>query len=325
VFAQLPQIRIRFVLATAIGSNLFCSVVSLQTHASIIVTSSNSNAVTVDVTAPPYGDFVHFTAGANNMALSVPATLGPNGIPNIGVTSGDAFQNFSNSYSNGDGEISVSDNPFAVTVIHGSGIPASNKRLWFGGWGTLDAAGFDLELPRANGTLEVYAGGFAGGTSGGGTLSAVSSTGADTASILRSGHGTGFGPWAGVFTVAWMNETPGSLLSVSLQNVPVSASGNTGLIAAAVTIPEPGAVMLAAVAMFGVLLIQRRGGRVPVEQRRPPSSSRQRPFVQAPIPQRPTTARALGLRAAGTAVFIVISTTPWGTANLIRIPWDANS
>ncbi len=184
-----PQIRCRFVLLVAASICPFWSEVAPSLRAAVIVTGINSNGETVDLTTSSYGDFVHFTANATNEITSTLATLGPSGIPNIAVTSGAAFQNFFNTYSNGEGEISIPNNPFAVTVVHGGGTPASNRRLWFGGWGTHDAAGFDLVLPSANGALEVFAGGFAADGSGGGTLTAVSSGGSGSSNILRSGNG----------------------------------------------------------------------------------------------------------------------------------------
>lgn len=209
--------------------------------AGIWVTGQNSNGELVNFAESPQIDFVHFTGTASNLYSSTLATLNAMGIPDTSVVQGTAFRNFTNSYSNlglARGEISVSDNPFANVIYHGQGQPASNSRLWFGGWGSTDTAGLEVLLPYSEGKLEVYVGGYAGGVNGGGRLTAEIGGLQSTAALFPSDEGDFGGHWGGVFTVFWQSEIPNSLLSISLANIPEWDGGNTGLIAVRV-VPEP--------------------------------------------------------------------------------------
>lgn len=226
------------------------------------MTGQNSNGESVNFVESLQNDFVHFTGTASNPYSSTLATLNAAGIPDTSVVQGTVFRNFTNSYLNlglTGGEISSPDNPFANVVYHGQGQPASNSRLWFGGWGSTDSAGFEVLLPYSEGKLEVYVGGYAGGINGGGRLTAEIGGLQSTAALFVSGEGDFGGHWGGVFTVLWQSEIPNSVLSVSLANIPEWDSGNTGLIAARV-VPEPTAFGIGAVAALWLGFGRKRHG-----------------------------------------------------------------
>lgn len=219
------------------------------------VSASATSGGTYNLT--DYTNWVHFTANANNGG-SVSATLS-GGIPDVAVSAGSAFSNFSDTFTNGggNGEISAADNASAVNVQYAAG-PLSNSRVWFGTWGASEGVNFELVVPTAAGTMLLFSAGNNSAAAGGASLTATTPSETQNATFTASGSGN----WGALFTVNWTGRTVGDVMTLQFANVPAGGGGNAGLIA--VVVPEPSTVVLAcmgAAVLAGSKL--RRKGRSP--------------------------------------------------------------
>jgi hypothetical protein len=228
----------------------------LSASADLLVLSQPTNGGSFDLT--PYSDFVHFTGTASNSGGSVFASLGSNGLPTTAIVQGSRFHNFTDTYTNGSGQISQPDNDEVLELLHGGGSPDPNSRLWFGEWGEPESVSFDLTIPTSVGRAMLFVGG-ATEIGGGATLTAtmLGSNNSDT----RVYTTPDVGHWGNTFHVYWVNETPGDTLRFELTNIPARGIGNTGVIGAAL-VPEPSALWLAAIGctFLGAAAL-RRGNR----------------------------------------------------------------
>lgn len=227
---------------------LYCLCLPLREAGALEVNAFATNGGTFDLTT--FSNWVHFTATASNASMA-DATLS-NGIPTVALTSGSAFSNFTDTYTNGasqDGEISDPNNPYVVDVQYSAG-PSSNDRHWFGGWASTESVSFNLTVPTASGYMDLYTGGFNGtAANGGATLSASFASGPpenDSSTFLDTNGGGGDPYWGAVFSVYWTGRTVGDVMTLQFTNVPAGAAGNAGVVA--VVVPEPSACVLAGIA-----------------------------------------------------------------------------
>lgn len=245
---------------------LSCLCVPLREAGALEVNAFATNGGSFNLTT--YSNWVHFTATASN-TTDTDATLS-NGIPNVAVSSGSAFFNFTDTYSNGgnqDGEISTTNNPYAANVQYAAG-PTSNNRYWFGGWASTESVSFDLTVPTASGFMDLYTGGFNGTSSNGGaTLAASFASGPPengSSTFLDTNGGGGDPFWGAVFSVHWTGRTVGDVMTLQFTNVPAGAAGNAGIIA--VVVPEPSSCVLAGIAsvLIAYLAKSRNKGELTV-------------------------------------------------------------
>ncbi len=200
--------------------------------AGVILFANDAGGQSVDLTT--HSDYVHFVGSGGSGA----AVAGANGLPNSAVKVGSAFSGFTETYGNGTGfgEISVQDNASAALLKYGAAPGAQSRAIWFGDYGGTTGVGFNLALPSASGTMDLYMGGFCGN---GGTV-AASSGGVSSSATYNSPQFCGF--WGGRFTLLWSGQTAGDVVQLQTTNKPLVLGpnpgdhyGNSGVTGAALT------------------------------------------------------------------------------------------
>lgn len=212
----------------------------------VLATSTTGQAVNLTI----HPAFVHFTATAP--AGQTSAVMNANNIPTASVSLGTVFSNFSNTFTNGvngDGEISAADNPKAVVAQYQASPAASNKQIWFGLTGAAQGVSFNATLPTTSGTIVLYTGGWNQFVPGQASLVVNITTGTP-----ESGNITYTAPtnlhWGAAFTVNWSGRAVNDIMTFQLSTIPLSGSGNAGLIA--VVAPEPSTYVLSVLAALGL-------------------------------------------------------------------------
>lgn len=236
-----------------------------MTAEALEVSVSPTSGGTFDLT--PFADFVHFTAtstsaGAEDATLTEAGILN---IPTVAVTRGTAFDNFSTSfnYDSAPGRISSDLNAFAVLVQYqNTPTPASNNRMWYGQQGQL--LEFTLNVPAADGTMVLFTSGGSIGTEGEAILYANFNAEPAQTEFANFTAATS-GNWGARFEVSWSGRTAGETLNLQFQNITTGDGGYGGVIAVAVTVPEPSTNLLGALATLTLAGVARR--RRPSEDR----------------------------------------------------------